>query len=125
MMFFPSLVLSWIRLFLRLLVTTSPAISKPPIMYRLPDLLVKFPWKRNLSEFYKEVKAESSAWTESFHLFDDEGLKGFNLCDFSSLLHLHNSLSHDVHASTDLLASLAYSPRERGALIALVARITH
>ena len=72
----------------------SPIVSKPVINYRLPDILAKFPWPRKLSEFYKEAKAESSAWTESFHLFDDEGLHGFNLCDFSSLLHAHKKISH-------------------------------
>lgn len=53
------------------------------LTYTLPDLLANFPWPRRLSEHYKEAKAESSAWTESYHLFDEEGLKGFNLCDFS------------------------------------------
>ena len=57
--------------------------SKTPLQFTLPDLLVKFPWSRNLSEHFLEAKAESSAWTESFHPFDEEGLKGFNLCDFS------------------------------------------
>ncbi|KAJ3508128.1 hypothetical protein NLJ89_g5926 [Agrocybe chaxingu] len=70
-------------------------MAAPPLTFTLPDLLAKFPWKRNLSEYYPECKAESSAWTESFHPFDEEGLRGFNLCDFN------------------LLASLAYSPRER------------
>ena len=53
------------------------------LTYTLPDLLANFPWPRSLSEHYKEAKADSSAWTESYHLFDEEGLKGFNLCDFS------------------------------------------
>jgi len=58
-------------------------ISLPMLTYTLPDLLANFPWPRSLSEHYKEAKADSSAWTESYHLFDEEGLKGFNLCDFS------------------------------------------
>ncbi|PPQ69928.1 hypothetical protein CVT26_013253 [Gymnopilus dilepis] len=70
---------------------TGPSVLE----FTLPDLLANFPWPRNLSEYYEECKAESSAWTEAFDPFDEEGLKGFNLCDFN------------------LLASLAYSPRER------------
>jgi len=66
-----------------------------PLQFTLPDLLAKFPWPRNLSEHFCEAKAESSAWTESYHPFDEEGLKGFNLCDFN------------------LLAALSYSPREK------------
>ncbi|KDR71607.1 hypothetical protein GALMADRAFT_143861 [Galerina marginata CBS 339.88] len=65
------------------------------IQFTLPDLLTNFPWPRKLSEYYHQAKAESSAWTESYHPFDEEGLKGFNLCDFN------------------LLASLAYAPREK------------
>ncbi|KAF8968469.1 terpenoid synthase [Flammula alnicola] len=60
-------------------------MSAPTLQFTLPDLLAKFPWPRNLSEHYREAKAESSAWTESYHPFDEE----------------------------DLLASLAYSPREK------------
>jgi len=81
--------------------------------FTLPDILSKFPWKRNLSEFYKETKVESSAWTESYHLFDDEGLEGFNRCDFSmSILVGHTLTTH--RPVIDLLAALSYSPRERG-----------
>ena len=63
--------------------STAFAMSSPTPTFRLPDFLVEFPWPRNLSEHYCEAKAESSAWTESFHPFDEEGLRGFNLCDFS------------------------------------------
>ena len=59
-------------------------MSNPVPTFRLPDLLANFPWPRNLSEHYREAKAESSAWTESFHFFDEEGLRRFNLCDFST-----------------------------------------
>ena len=67
--------------------TFSSTSLKDMLTYTLPDLLVNFPWPRNLSEHYKEAKAESSTWTESYHLFDEEGLKGFNLCDFSVYHH--------------------------------------
>jgi len=56
------------------------------LTFRLPDLLVNFPWSRNLSEHYHETKAESTVWTESFHPFDEEGLRKFNLCDFSAYI---------------------------------------
>ncbi|KAF8151498.1 terpenoid synthase [Crassisporium funariophilum] len=71
-------------------------MSTPVLQFTLPDLLAKFPWPRNLSEHYCEAKTESSEWTESFSPFDEEGLKGYNLCDFN------------------LLAALSYSPREKG-----------
>jgi hypothetical protein len=58
-------------------------MPSPVLTFHLPDLLASFPWPRNLSKHYREAKAESSAWTESFHPFDEEDLRGFNLCDFS------------------------------------------
>jgi len=65
---------------------STTSVPAPEVQFTLPDLLVNFPWPRKLSEHYCEAKAESSAWTESFHPFDEDGLKGFNLCDFSSYL---------------------------------------
>jgi len=64
-------------------------------IFTIPDVLANFPWKRILSECYPWMKAESSAWTESYHLFSAEGLRGFNACDFN------------------LLGCLTYSLRER------------
>jgi len=61
-------------------------MSSTVLTFRLPDLLANFPWPRNLSEHYREAKAESSAWTESFHPFDEDGIRGFNLCDLSAYL---------------------------------------
>jgi len=94
--------------------TTSAPTS--PLQFTLPDLLAKFPWPRNLSEHFCEAKAESSAWTESYHPFDEEGLKGFNLCDFSKWKSLDSftiTILND-NLFTDLLAALSYSPREKG-----------
>ncbi|KAF8900871.1 isoprenoid synthase domain-containing protein [Gymnopilus junonius] len=71
----------------------SPTVLQ--LCYTLPDLLAAFPWPRNLSEYYHECKAESTAWTESFKPFDEEGIKRFNKGDFS------------------LLAAHVYSPREK------------
>ena len=64
-------------------------MSSPALTYRYTDLLVDFPWQRNLCEHHREAKAKSSAWVELYHPFDEEGLRGFNLCDFST--HLLNS----------------------------------
>lgn len=55
-------------------------------VFTIPDILAKFPWKRNLSEYYVEMKEESRLWTESYHLFSPEGLRRFNLCDFSRFI---------------------------------------
>jgi len=63
---------------------STGTVSTPAFTFTLPDIFAKFPLKRNLSEHFKETKAESSAWTQSFHFFDEEGLKGFNRCDFST-----------------------------------------
>ena len=59
-------------------------MSSPALTFRFPDLLANFPWPRNLSEHYLEAKAESSAWTESFNFCDEEALRAFNFCDFST-----------------------------------------
>ena len=64
----------------------SAIVPARKVQFTLPDLLVNFPWPRKLSNHYGKAKTESSAWTESFHPFDEDGLKGFNLCDFSSYL---------------------------------------
>lgn len=72
-------------------------MSNHILTFHLPDLLIDFPWPRSLSEHYHEAKAESSTWTESFHPFNEDGLKGFNLCDFSMyflpLVELHLTCS--------------------------------
>ena len=61
-------------------------MSNPALTFRFPDLIVDFPWPRNLSEHHREAKAESSAWVESYHPFDEEGLRGFNRCDASAYI---------------------------------------
>jgi hypothetical protein len=88
--------------------------------FTIPDIFANFPWKRNLSQYYVEVKEESKAWTESYHLFSPEALRGFNSCDFSALMFLFLTRSARLLNVffflfvVDLLASLAYAPRERG-----------
>ena len=89
-------------------------MSSPVLTFRLPDVLVDFPWPRNLSEHYCEAKAESVAWTESFHPFDEEGLRRFNLCDFGTSLSPSLWAYPTLAFWPDLLASLTYSPREKG-----------
>ncbi|RPD59287.1 terpenoid synthase [Lentinus tigrinus ALCF2SS1-7] len=56
--------------------------------FRLPDTLAKWPWLRLLNPHYAEVKAESSAWLESFHAFGPKAQKAFNKCDFNLLASL-------------------------------------
>ncbi|KXN81236.1 Delta(6)-protoilludene synthase [Leucoagaricus sp. SymC.cos] len=66
-----------------------------PESYYLPDLLAELHWPRLLSEHYEEIKAESSAWIESFNPFNQRGLEAFRAGDFS------------------LLSALTYAPREK------------
>ena len=61
-------------------------MSNPALTFRFPDLLVNFPWSRDLSEHYREAKAESNAWAQPFQAFDEEVLRGFSLCDFSAYI---------------------------------------
>ncbi|EGN95075.1 hypothetical protein SERLA73DRAFT_187364 [Serpula lacrymans var. lacrymans S7.3] len=51
--------------------------------FRFPDTMSNWPWTRQISPFYESVKAESSAWVESFKPFDERTQKAFNRCDFS------------------------------------------
>jgi hypothetical protein len=53
--------------------------------YQLPDLLRDWPWTRQLSLHYLQVKAESKAWLESFRPFDSRAQKAYDACDFSKL----------------------------------------
>ena len=50
----------------------------------LPDILAEWPWPRRLNPYYKEAKAESEAWLESFKAFDTKAQDAFNNCDFST-----------------------------------------
>ncbi|KAJ3967193.1 terpenoid synthase [Lentinula raphanica] len=54
----------------------------------LPDTLHSWPWQRKLNPNYKKVKAESSAWIESFHAFTPQAQDAFNRCEFSLLASL-------------------------------------
>ncbi|KAJ3823508.1 terpenoid synthase [Lentinula raphanica] len=51
----------------------------------LPDTLQSWPWQRKLNPNYKKVKAESSAWIESFHAFTPKAQDAFNRCEFKHL----------------------------------------
>ncbi|PPR02301.1 hypothetical protein CVT24_011639 [Panaeolus cyanescens] len=62
--------------------------------FRLPVLLLNWPWTRRLSPHYEQAKRDSSAWVESFKPFGAKGQRAFNACDLN------------------LLASLAYSARD-------------
>ena len=82
-LYFFTLILRFFKSLLRFFSRFTTSAPTSEVQFTLPDLLVNFPWPRNLSEHYYEAKAASSAWTESFHPFDEDGLKGFNLCNFS------------------------------------------
>lgn len=42
--------------------------------YTLPDTLANWPWLRQLSNVYSEVKDESTTWVESYQPLDQNGL---------------------------------------------------
>lgn len=92
--------------------------------YYIPDLLhwQGWPWKRRLSPHYSDVKAESTAWTESFKPFSERGQKAFNACDLSQYSEIHKASTSVQSAVThapiilDLLGSLTYSNRNKGAI---------
>ncbi|KDR68480.1 hypothetical protein GALMADRAFT_78470 [Galerina marginata CBS 339.88] len=46
-----------------------------PIQYFIPDFVANFPWPRQLNKNYLEVEAETTDWTDSYHLFEEESLK--------------------------------------------------
>jgi hypothetical protein len=50
------------------------------------DILADFPYKRSLSDHYSQAKAESSAWLQHYHPFEEDEYRRFNLCDFSEIL---------------------------------------
>ncbi|EGO20563.1 hypothetical protein SERLADRAFT_476859, partial [Serpula lacrymans var. lacrymans S7.9] len=60
--------------------------------FRFPDTLANWPFERRLNPFYEEVKAESSAWVESFKPFNEKAQRAFYRCDFNlcaSLIYPH------------------------------------
>ncbi|KAF9448636.1 terpenoid synthase [Macrolepiota fuliginosa MF-IS2] len=52
---------------------------------KIPKTLAAWPWLRAINPHYCEVKAESSAWLESFKAFNPEAQANFNNCDFNHL----------------------------------------
>jgi Delta6-protoilludene synthase len=59
-------------------------MSSLPQFY-LPDPLAQWPWPRNLSEHYTEVKPESDAWLRSFEALDAKSQRSFDLSNFCKL----------------------------------------
>ncbi|KAJ3718403.1 terpenoid synthase [Lentinula raphanica] len=71
----------------------------------LPDTLHSWPWQRKLNPNYEKVKAESSAWIESFHAFTPKAQDALNRCDVSllaSLAYPNVSVEH-LRIGCDLL----------------------
>nr|BBH51501.1 putative sesquiterpene synthase [Clitopilus sp.] len=67
---------------------------------RIPHTLTAWPWPRTLNPYYQTVKAESSAWLESFKAFDPKAQAGFNSCDFNLLASLAYPLASKEHLRT-------------------------
>jgi len=59
-------------------------MSALPQFY-LPDPLAQWPWQRQLSEHYAEVKPECDAWIRSFGALDAKSQRSFDLCNFPLL----------------------------------------
>ena len=100
---------------------SSKMSSPSPKTFTLPDTLAAWPWPRMLNSHYTEVKAESSAWLESFHAFGPKAQKAFNKCDFSKFLRAnevegrcHAYCSFTISFFSDLLSSLAYPSASKG-----------
>ena len=51
--------------------------------FTIPDFFANFPWPRQLSEHFLELKAESDAWAESFHPFDQDGIEDLRRAQLS------------------------------------------
>ncbi|KAF8900877.1 terpenoid synthase [Gymnopilus junonius] len=89
------------------------------LQYTLPDLFAAFPCSRNVSEHYEECKDECKAWTESFHPFDEEGMKGFSLANFN-LIRLGCdliSLLYVLDEYTDMMKSSFEVEKVRGVIL--------
>ncbi|KAI0033926.1 terpenoid synthase [Vararia minispora EC-137] len=54
----------------------------------LPDALSSWPCPRQVSPYYKEVKAELDAWVHSTKILDEKAQKAFDKCDFALLASL-------------------------------------
>ncbi|KAJ7753354.1 terpenoid synthase [Mycena maculata] len=76
-----------------------------PQVYRLPDTLRNWPWKRIISPHYRQAQAESVAWLESFHPFTPVAQRAFNKCDFSlvSALTFPNATLYNLRSCCDLM----------------------
>lgn len=49
-------------------------------VFKLPDILARWPWKSAINKHYEKCDIESMAWSESFHAFSPKAQKIFNLC---------------------------------------------
>lgn len=82
--------------------------------YCIPDLLDNWPWRRCLSPYYEEAKQQSSSWVRSLAPFRSEkGQRAFDACDLSQFYTFGTRVTR-LTCFTDLLASLAYSHRDKG-----------
>ncbi|KAJ3730328.1 terpenoid synthase [Lentinula raphanica] len=83
----------------------TSSISQHPVQFILPNTLHSWPWKRKLNPNYKEVKAESQAWLESFHAFPPKAQNAFNHCDFNLLASLAypNAAAEHLRTGCDLM----------------------
>lgn len=83
---------------------------------KIPDPLVGWPWLRTINPHYCEVKADATAWLESFKPFNSKAQAIFNKGDFSEYYSCQLlDGSYLVGSSTiGLLAALVYPLASKG-----------
>lgn len=71
----------------------------------IPDILARWPFPRRLNQHHCKVRAESSAWLESFRAFSPKAQQAFDRCDFSLLgcLSYPNACEEHVRSGCDYM----------------------
>ncbi|KAG2124659.1 terpenoid synthase [Suillus clintonianus] len=78
-------------------VNAGDGYDQPLEKFFIPDLLARWPFPRRLNHYYPKVRAESSAWLESFKAFSPKAQDAFNRCDCSLLSCLAHPIAKEEH----------------------------
>jgi hypothetical protein len=96
-------------------VNAENGYNQPQKKIFIPDLLVRWPFPRRLNHYYPKVRAESSAWLESFKAFSPKAQQAFDRCNFGKTWFITNPPMYSRPLS-DLLSCLAYPIASEGKL---------
>jgi hypothetical protein len=62
---------------------SAPSVAHlQQIRITFPDVMADWPWRRRISPYFEEVRAESMAWFRTFNTFGPKAQRIFEECNF-------------------------------------------